>query len=208
MSPASDTKENNNMKTIYYGGVVYTGCEEFAEAFVVEDGLFSFVGSSAEALALACDGDERVDLGGAFVCPGFNDSHMHVLSLGQALKVAPLHMNTGSLEALLACFKEFIKNGAPRNGWIMGRGWNQDYFTDVKRMPNRYDLDTVSTEYPVVAVRACGHAMVVNSKALEMLGITADTPSPEGGQIVMENGEPNGILFDNAMDMVYTVSRS
>ena len=86
----------------------------------------------------------------------------------------------------------------------MGRGWNQDYFTDVKRMPNRYDLDEVSKEYPVCAVRACGHALAVNSKALELLGITAETPQPEGGEVVMERGEPNGLFFDNAMDLVYS----
>jgi len=70
-------------------------------------------------------------------------------------------------------------------------------------MPNRWDLDTVSGEFPVCAVRACGHAMAVNSKALELLGITADTPQIPGGEIVMEDGVPNGVLFDNAMDLVY-----
>ena len=70
-------------------------------------------------------------------------------------------------------------------------------------MPNRWDLDQVSAEYPVCAVRACGHAMAVNSKALELLGITAESSQIPGGEIVMEDGVPNGILFDNAMDLVY-----
>lgn len=70
-------------------------------------------------------------------------------------------------------------------------------------MPTRYDLDQVSLDRPVCAVRACGHALAVNSCALERLGITADTVSPEGGEIGNTNGEPNGLFFDNAMDLVY-----
>ncbi len=100
--------------------------------------------------------------------------------------------------------KDFSKEHPVReNGWIKGRGWNQDYFTDVDRMPNRYDLDQVSTTNPVIVTRACGHCLVVNSKALELLGITADTPQPDGGQIGIENGECDGRFFDNAMDPVY-----
>ena len=112
----------------------------------------------------------------------------------------PLHQNTGSLEALIHC----LKAASPgRGGWILGRGWNQDLFTDENRMPTRWDLDKVSTQNPVCAIRACGHALCVNSKALELLGVTAQTPQPEGGQIVIDNGVPNGLFFDNAMSLVY-----
>ena len=69
---------------------------------------------------------------------------------------------------------------------LMGRGWNQDYFTDADRMPDRHDLDQVSEDVPVCAVRACGHCLVVNTKALQLLGITKDTPQPEGGCIGMD----------------------
>ena len=185
------------MRTIYYGGAVYTGVLPLAEAFVVEDGKFTFAGSNEEALSFE---GKKVDLKGKFVCAGFNDSHMHLLNYGQALKVAPLYTHTESLADLIACLKE---QKPARGGWIIGRGWNQDFFSDCDRMPNRWDLDKVSTEYPVLAGRACGHALVVNSKALELLGITAETPQVPGGQIVMENGQPNGVFFDNAMDVVY-----
>ena len=185
------------MKTIYYGGAVYTGDLPLVEAFVVEDGKFIFAGSNEEALAYE---GEKVNLEGKFVCAGFNDSHMHMLNYGQALNVAPLYANTESLADVIACLKE---QKPVRGGWIIGRGWNQDFFTDCHRMPNRWDLDQVSTEYPVLAGRACGHALVVNSKAIEILGITGDTPQVPGGQIVMENGQPNGVFMDNAMDMVY-----
>ena len=191
------------MKTLYYNGIVFTGSLPCAEAFVVEKGKFVFVGTTEEATRLHRDG-EKVDLGGAFVCPGFNDSHMHLLGFGQTLFNAHLDQHTDSLSGMIQCLKDHAATHPRRAGWIMGRGWNQDYFTDVKRMPNRYDLDEVSTEYPVCAVRACGHALAVNSKALELLGITAETPQPEGGEVVMDRGEPNGLFFDNAMDLVYS----
>ena len=185
------------MRTIYYGGAVYTGKLPLAEAFVVEDGKFRFAGSSEDALKYE---GERVDLEGKFVCAGFNDSHMHLLNYGQALNVAPLYAHTESLADMIACLKA---QKPSRGGWIIGRGWNQDFFADHHRMPNRWDLDQVSKEYPVLAGRACGHALVVNSKALEILGITGDTPQVPGGQIVMEEGQPNGVFLDNAMDAVY-----
>lgn len=186
------------MKTLFYHGSVYTGQMPLCQAFMVEDGLFSWTGTDDAALAL--DADERVDLGGAFVCPGFNDSHMHLLNFGQTLSQAPLHLHTQSLEDMLQC----LQGTRPgRGGWILGRGWNQDYFADVRRMPNRFDLDRVSTAHPVCATRACGHALAVNSKALELLGITADAPAVEGGLIGMEKGQLNGLFFDNAMELVY-----
>jgi len=190
------------MKTVYYNATVYTGSLPMVQAFVVEDGRFVFSGSNAEALALLQPGDSQQDLAGAFVCPGFIDSHMHVLNFGQALCAAPLHLYTHSLKEMLQCLKDH-RHSALRGNWLLGRGWNQDFFADVNRMPTRYDLDTVSTDIPICAVRACGHALVLNSYALDLLGITAQTPQPDGGQIVLEDGVPNGILFDNAMDMVY-----
>jgi len=186
------------MRTVYYHAAVYTGALPLQEAFGVEGGVFFFTGTNEEALAL--EADAFVDLQGAFVCAGFNDSHMHLLSFGQALIIAPLHKHTGSLNEMIRCLKDTVPG---RGGWILGRGWNQDYFSDTQRMPTRWDLDRVSRDHPVCAVRACGHALSVNSKALELLGITGTSPQPEGGQIVLENGVPNGIFFDNAMDLIY-----
>ena len=190
------------MKTIFCGGKVYTGQLPLREAFAVEDDKFIFAGSNEEGLKLAGEGDTLIDLAGKFVCAGFNDSHMHLLNYGNSLRIAPLHEHTGSLREMLDCLR---RQPVSASGWIIGRGWNQDYFTDVSRMPNRWDLDEVATDRPVIATRACGHAAVVNSYVLNLLGITADTKQPEGGQIVMENGQPNGILFDNAMNAVYDI---
>ena len=186
------------MKTAYYNGSIYTGTLPLQTAFLVEDSHFIATGSDAEILALGAD--VKVDLQNHFVCSGFNDSHIHLLNLGQALSIAPLDRHTASLAEMLDCLRQMSPG---RGGWILGRGWNQDYFTDESRMPTRWDLDKVSTQNPVCAIRACGHALCVNSKALELLGITAQTPQPEGGQIVIDNGVPNGLFFDNAMSLVY-----
>lgn len=190
------------MKTAYTNAEVYMGREMFCSAFLVEDGCFAAVGSTADAAGWQAE--ETIDLGGKFVCAGFNDSHMHLLNYGQALTMAPLHEHTGSLSDMLDCLRSHLINNPPEDGqWLTGRGWNQDFFRDVRRMPTRFDLDQVSREVPIMAVRACGHAIVLNSKALEICGITPETEPVPGGEIVTENGQPNGILMDNAMDYAY-----
>ncbi len=192
------------MKKIFFNGKVYTGGLPLREAFAVEDGRFAFVGDTKDALALAAEGDETVDLGGRFVCAGFNDSHMHLLNYGQFLLSAKLDEHTNSLAELLDYVRDFAAEHPVAEGaWLKGRGWNQDYFTDADRMPDRHDLDGISTEYPICLVRCCGHCLVVNTRALEVLGITAETASPEGGSIGMADGAPDGRFFDNAMSLVY-----
>lgn len=190
------------MKKVYFNGKVYTGKLPLREAFVTENDIFVYAGSNAEVLHIAGDAAEKTDLAGKFVCPGFIDSHMHMVGFGRSLRTADLAAHTGSLSDMIEYFRCFAENTQAK--WIYGRGWNQDYFSDADRMPDRYDLDKVSTEKPVVAVRCCGHALVVNSKAIEMFGITADTPVPEGGNIGVADGKPDGRLFDNAMELVYS----
>lgn len=214
-----------HMRTIYYNGTVYTGTLPLAQAFAVENGRFLFAGTSEEARLMAQEGDSLVDLQGRFVCSGFNDSHMHLLNYGNMLNAAQLACRTGSLADMIQCLREYkearfpsqkpggtesspedrgpVNSGDFSDTWIIGRGWNQDFFTDVHRMPDRFDLDKVSVQVPVCAIRACGHCLVVNSRALKLLGVTAETRQPDGGCIGMEQGRPDGRFYDNAMDMVF-----
>ena len=198
---------DSELRILYKNGKVYTGELPLQEDFVVEGGRFTFVGDNSECKKFNCDEsnyDEIIDLNGRFVCAGFNDSHMHLLNYGQFLSMAHLNEHTGSLRDVIEELKRFAISGHKRGGlWISGRGWNQDYFGDVKRLPNRYDLDQVSTDYPVVATRCCGHCLVVNSKALELCGITATTSAPAGGRIGIEDGEPDGRFYDAAMSLIY-----
>ncbi|MGN1344946.1 MAG: amidohydrolase family protein, partial [Traorella sp.] len=128
------------MKTIYYNGQVYTG-EDFKEAFIVEKNKFTYVGNSQEALSYANEHDLLIDLENKFVCCGFNDSHMHLLNYGKALRSAKLYEHTTSIQDVIDCMKEFIlKNDFKENDWVLGRGFNHDYFVE-SRMPTRHDLD-------------------------------------------------------------------
>ena len=190
------------MKVLYKNAEVYTGKLPLKEAFAVENGKFIFAGSNSEGEQI--EYDEIIDLNGKFVCAGFNDSHMHLLNYGLSLSMAPLHEHTGSLKEMIEEMHDFASSGNRRGGiWVCGRGWNQDYFADVKRMPNRYDLDRVSDEYPVMCIRCCGHCLVVNSAALKLCGITMETIPTEGGRIGIENGELDGRFYDSGMDLIY-----
>ena len=160
------------MKQVFINGTVYTG-NGMCEAFAIEDGRFIATGTSKEMMERYPEAD-TIDLSGRFVCAGFNDSHMHLLNDGYGLSNLPLAEHTGSLSELLSYMKAEIKNKHITPGtWVRGRGWNHDFFSDGHRFPTRYDLDSVSIEHPIAITRACGHACVVNSKALELIGVSA-----------------------------------
>ena len=195
------------MKTAYFNGYVYTGDWPLQEAFLVEDGVFTKTGTDAEILDSLGPVDAKVDLDGRFVCAGFIDSHMHLLNFGQTLHGAQLAAHTQSLHELLAYLKTFLDEKPPRPGqWLKGRGWNQDYFSDVQRMPSRQDLDSVSQTVPILITRTCGHCCVVNSVVLEKAGIDRNTPDPDGGTIGRDaDGEPDGRLYENAIELLNAV---
>ncbi|MBQ6342217.1 MAG: amidohydrolase [Anaerolineaceae bacterium] len=192
------------MRTAFFNGRIYTGELPLREAFWVEDDRFIKAGADSEILACIRPGDRTVDLNGAFVCAGFNDSHMHLLNFGQFLHGARLGEHTGSLREMLAYLKEWLTQNPPRPGqWVTGRGWNQDYFTDEQRMPDRCDLDSVSAEIPILITRTCGHCCVVNSAVLALAGIDRNTPDPDGGTIGHDaDGEPDGRLYENAIELL------
>ena len=192
------------MKTIYYGGQVFTGALPLAEAFAVEEGRFIAAGTSDEMLALREEADVLVPLEGRFVCPGFNDSHMHLVNYGNLMNMCDL---TGAATASLTAVQEALRKFAAEHpeGWIIGRGWNQDYFTPATDIPTRQDLDAVCAERPICITRCCGHCLVVNTCALELLGVDGSTPVPEGGAIDLDaDGVPTGVFRDTAMVMVQT----
>ncbi len=193
------------MKDIYYNAVIYVKNGMYASAVGVEDGRIGAVGDRADMEAWVKE-DPAVwhDLEGRFVAPGFVDSHMHLLEYGYGLTTVDLASATSSMASMLDRVSEYmIDHGEARGGWIVGRGWNHDYFQDEKRFPNRYDLDRVTGDRPGILFRACGHVACVNSAALAAAGITRDTPQPEGGCFdVDEKGEPTGVLREYGINMV------
>ncbi|MCL1104643.1 amidohydrolase [Shewanella algicola] len=144
-----------------------------------------------------------IDGKGKTLLPGLIDAHGHVLSYGLSLLTADL-TNTNSEQDAVSRAQAFIKKN-PTDGWLMGRGWNQELWFS-KQFPSKESLDKAFNANPVSFGRVDGHAIWVNSKALALAGISASTVSPEGGEIVKdEQGNPTGVLIDNAMNLVFNI---
>ena len=144
-----------------------------------------------------------IDGKGATLVPGMIDAHGHVLGYGQALNRVVLNGATSEDEALHRV-AQFIA-GHKDNKWITGRGWNQELWPD-RKFPDAKALSDVSAGKLVALGRIDGHALWVNQEVLRLAGIDKDTPSPEGGEIIKDaQGNPTGILIDNAMNLVYSL---
>ena len=179
-------------------GKIYVERGVFAQAVLMENGRVTAVGSNEDIAALA--GDARViDCGGRTVIPGLNDSHLHLIQIGTRLSRAEI-AGSSSIDDMIQRVKAFMAAHpeACARG-LAATGWNQDLFRDEKRMPNRYDLDRISTDIPIVLRRVCGHVATANSRALELLGMSQKPGRVEGGTIELdENGVPNGIFTEAA----------
>ncbi len=186
---------------IYTNAVIYTLDDDtpVAEALAVKGDRFIYVGSNEEVMAFAGNNTELVDLGGLSVIPGLTESHMHFESLGRNILLAPLNVYWLPLEDMLSRVSEAVEKTKPGQ-WIVARGYN-DAIWDVT--PHRRMLDQVSPDNPVVLRRYCGHVHFVNSKALDLAGLTADTRDPEAGTIIRDDhGEPTGVLVSAAGALV------
>ena len=160
------------------------------------------VGSAAEVNARA-PGARRVDLQGRTVLPGLIDAHGHVFGLGQMLTQLDLSQTT-SLEGALKAIADYARAN-PGQGWLRGRGWNQENWK-LGRFPTALDVDTVVSDRPVWFERVDGHAGWANSRALAAAGITDKTPDPAGGKIVRDAaGRATGVLVDAAQELVTKV---
>lgn len=187
------------------GGAIYTAenSQPHAEAVAVRDGRIVALGNATEILQLIGEGTQVVDLQGAFIYPGFTDSHVHLRGVGERELAFNLEGTTG-IEDLQQRVAEEVEN-RKTDEWIIGRGWIETHW-QPSGFPTRADLDAVAPAHPVALTRADGHAMVANSRALELAGITAETQSPFGGEILRdENNEPTGMLVDNAMALLEDV---
>ncbi len=186
-------------RVLLHNAKVYVEKGVYAQAVLTEGGRIVKVGTNEEVLALKKDGDTVRDCGGRTLIPGLNDTHMHLFMFAETLNQAQID-GVSSIGEMIKICKEFAETHpeAVTHG-IHAMGWNQDLFTDEKRIPTRTDLDKISTEYPIILERVCGHIYSCNTKAIEMMGLTADTPQPAGGEFeIGEDGIPNGVLKENA----------
>ena len=194
------------MKKILYNAKVYVEQNVFEEAVLVDGGYIEAVGKNDEILALKDDDTELIDCEGKTLIPGLNDSHLHFMQFGETLNQVNIEGVTSIDEMVERCqdflakYPEKCKNG------MHAIGWNQDYFVDGDRLPNRHDLDRISTDFPIVLERVCGHIVSSNTKAIEILGIDRDSPQfPDGEFLIGEDGYPNGIYTANACNVVKAI---
>ncbi len=168
-----------------------------AELVAITGDRISLVAGSDE-LASAIGATTRViDCQGKTVVPGFNDAHCHLFSFIR--KLLSLDLSPSSVSSI-AGIKEAIRRRVPKTPpgtWLSGTDYNEFYLAE-KRCPNRWDIDEVAPNHPVVLSHRSLHACVLNSRALSLAGISRETPDPPGGLIDrdLSTGEPNGILFE------------
>jgi predicted amidohydrolase YtcJ len=183
---------------------IWTGvaATPWADAALVRDGRFVFVGREADVNAPAAA--EVLDCSGRLVVPGFTDAHAHLLGTGAAMRSVDLK-RTKSVEEAVTLVAERVRD-TPRGAWVYGRGWDQNWWPGA-RFPHRRDLDAIAPDNPVVLGHTSGHCSWVNSAALRAAGITTETQTPVGGAIDRDpDGEPNGILRDAAARLVTDVT--
>lgn len=194
--------KNFGATSIYYNGNIYTVNQNFsvANALVIKNDKLIYVGSNEIALTFRTEETEVIDLKGKTVLPGLMEGHTHFCWLSQSLiEVDALFKNK---EEILEEIRERVKT-APKGEWILGRGWNNEIWEDTQ-FPTKEDLDAVAPDNPVNIIRTCCHAYWVNSKALEIAGITKDSKDPLGGEIIRKADglEPSGVLVDTAGDQL------
>ncbi|SDK10701.1 amidohydrolase [Natronincola ferrireducens] len=190
------------MRTILKNGKFYIEKNSFQQAILIEDGVIVQTGGNEDILKN--DADNIIDLQEKTILPGFNDSHLHISWVGDAMTSCNL-TSAKSIDEVIQFGKNFIKENKDLVV-LNGRGWNQDYFTSgEKRLLNRFDLDKISTQIPIVFDRVCGHVSVGNTKALEVLGVDANTIIDGGVVELGDDGKPNGIFNENAVGLIHSL---
>ncbi|MBX5328703.1 amidohydrolase [Candidatus Bathyarchaeota archaeon A05DMB-5] len=172
-----------------------------AEAVAIHNEKIVAVGSNKEIRRYIGNKTEVINAKNKTVIPGLVDCHVHMTSFGQFPQTLDLR-NVQSIKAIQQKLRDYACENSEKS-WILGGRWDQEKFAE-KRLPTRWDLDAAVADKPVFLTRVCGHIAVANTKALQLAGITKEIVV-EGGKIDLDraNGEPNGILRESAMELVW-----
>ncbi|MBR0598013.1 amidohydrolase [Sinanaerobacter chloroacetimidivorans] len=197
-----------NADIIFINGPVLTVDKDnsIKEALAVKGNSILFVGTKEDVMTYLGKQTKLIDLKGRSLIPGFIDSHLHSAVLGaNALAIDCRSPGVNSIEDI----KKLVAEAAriiPKGQWI--RGWGYDH-SKLKegRHPNRWDLDEVAPDHPVILTRVCAHTSVHNSKSLQLCGITNDSEPISGGVLVKENGKVTGVLKENSHMAAMKVSQ-
>ena len=190
--------EKQTADLIVTNAMVYTVDDAFStkEAFAIKDGKFVAVGTS-EDITSSYQSDNMIDANGQAITPGLIDAHCHFLNLGIGIQEVQL-MGTESYDEVIQRVVDFQKE--KNADYIMGRGWDQNDWED-KVFPKKAKLDELFPDIPIALTRVDGHAILVNQAALDLGKVTGESKI-DGGEVVIENGHPTGVLIDNAESLV------
>lgn len=184
---------------VFLNGEVVTvnSKNEIKEALAIKENKIVFVGSNQDAQKYVGAKTEVIDLKGKSLLPGFIDAHQHVLVRGaNSLGIDSRSPGIKSIEELKALIAERVKT-TPKGEWI--RGWGYDHSKLAEnRHPDRFDLDEVAPDHPVVIVRTCNHIAAFNTKALEVTGTPIDATTINNAPVGERNGKSNGVMFEAA----------
>ena len=184
--------------TILYNANVLTmnkACPEKQLVAIKNDRVLDVAGNDA-INNLSGERTRIIDCQGKTILPGFNDAHCHLLAFAENLLMPDIGPSTvHSIAGIQDEIRKLCRN-LPSGSWIKIRGYNE-FYLDEKRHPTRWDIDKATTDHPVKLTHRSGHAHVLNSLALEIVGISGETPEPPGGMIErdLETGKPNGVLY-------------
>ena len=188
----------------FVNGKIFTARSEneFVTAFTIADGKFVWIGDAAEV-------DGAVDLEGRTVLPGFLDVHTHPAYVAMTIHAVPCTVPVvNDIPEMIEALAKHPSYGKGPNDWIEGWGYDESKLAE-RRTPTAEDLDKVSITQPVYVLRSDCHSGICNTRALEIAGITRETPDPEGARFGRyENGEPNGVLEELAANEVVLRARS
>ncbi len=191
---------------VFVNARVYTVSDRFtvAQAFAVEDGMFSAVGSNEDVRATIGISTKVIDLGGRTVLPGLIDAHGHMAGLGQ-LQLGVLDLaGTTSYDEVIKLVVKKAQEAEPGE-WIIGRGWDHESWPD-KELPTQERLSAAVPDHPVWLSRVDGHAALANARAMEIAEVSAGSSVPSGGEMLQDDqGNPTGVFVDNAEAMIQRV---
>ncbi|WP_209122148.1 amidohydrolase [Alkalihalobacillus sp. BA299] len=194
------------MATLWYGGTFYTMKKEGeqVEAVLTDRGKIKALGTMNELESqFESEITKRVNIDGGFAYPGFVDSHLHMIGHGERLLRLDLS-EVQSADRMKELLMEKV-NEADEGEWVIGEGWNENNFSD-RKIFHYTELDEIAPNHPMLLKRICRHALLANSKAMELANITKETVDPQGGVIVRDtNGQPTGYLLDEAQELIKQV---